>query len=483
MDRTKRNSKLILLYEILFEIALIFLAIFEWKQSGNVALASWTGGSAFISLLLLFITYPKLSNTKLYKWLLGGFFGITFMGYWLLTSYSIGIAVAFTASCTIILHSNLAFTYFVTLLLSGYGCIVSIIRASLGYKSTEAAIMEIVTILSFATVWLLINNEQTKNTRQDDSLIKASQQKQDEQIEILTQSSDVLTKLINDADLLSTDLQTKMNLSAEAIEQISQSSIDTAKNIQYQTELSSHISDIIAELQVISNTIQSNVKQSVESTHAGKKQIDGLTSHAEQVVTVNNSVSQEMNTLKEKISGIQSIIQTIAAISTQTNLLSLNASIEAARAGDAGKGFAVVANEIRVLSDNTSTATKEIESVLHDFVNSIELTSAFVADTVENIKQENSYLQSVNQGFEDIQNMLNITNSSVKALELNCKDLTTANSGIMEHISNLSATSEEVAAQSESTVTMQREGVSSSSSIAEFLNTMKETSQALVNKL
>ena len=483
MDRTKRNSKLILLYEVLFEIALTFLAIFEWKESGNTALAGWTGGSAAITLLLLFITYPKLSNTKLYKWLLGGLFGITFMGYWLLTSYSIGIAVAFTATCTIILHSNLAFTYFITLLLSGYGCVVSIIRASLGHKSSDAAIMEIVAILSFAIIWLLVNKEQTKNTREDNALIEASQHRQNEQIQTMTVSSAILINLIKEANLLSADLQMKMNLSAESIEQISQSSIDTAKNIQYQTELSSHISDIITELQTISNTIQSNVKQSVETTQTGKKQIDGLTSHAEQVVNVNNSVYQEMNTLKENISGIQSIIQTIADISTQTNLLSLNASIEAARAGDAGKGFAVVANEIRVLSDNTSIATKEIESVLHDFVSSIELASSYVTDTVENIKQENHYIQNVNQGFEDIQNMLNITDSSVRTLELKCKDLTTANSGIMEHISNLSATSEEVAAQSESTVSMQREGVNSSASIAAFLNKMKETSQSLVHKI
>lgn len=481
MERMKRNSKLILFYEILLDVVLTFLALFEWKHSGNIILAGWTVGATVITLLILFIAYPKLSNTTLYKWLLGGFFGIIFMGYWLLTNHSIGIAIAFAASCTIILHSNLAFTYFITSLLSVYGCIVSVIRMTLGDKSVVNVVMEVATILVFAIVWLLINREQTKNTKEDELLIKEGQQRQDDQIQTLTHSSIVLNNLINDADNLSTQLKEKMILSAEAIEQISQSSIDTAKNIQYQTELSSHINDIITELQTISDTIQSNVNRSVETTEAGKKQIDGLTSHSEHVVDINNSVYEEMNALREKISGIQSIIQTIADISTQTNLLSLNASIEAARAGDAGKGFAVVANEIRVLSDNTSNATQEIESVLHDFVNSIEKTSAAVTDTVENIKQENHYIQCVNQSFEDIQNMLDITKSNVHSLELKTKDLTTANSGIMEHISNLSATSEEVAAQSESTVTMQKEGVSYSAKIADSLNKMKETAQSLID--
>lgn len=482
MKRTQRNSKLILLYEILLEFVLSFLALFEWKQNNNITLAVWTVSTAVITLLILFITYHKLSSTDLYKWLLGGLFGITFMGYWLFTHYSIGIAIAFAATCTIVLHSNLIFTYFITILLSFYGCIVSIIRALIGYKSLDTVIMEVAVILGFAIVWLFINREQTKNTKEDESLIKESKDRQNQQIKTLAQSSELLSNLIHDANHLSTDLQSKMSLSATAIEQISQSTIDTAKNIQYQTELSTQISEIIKELQIISDTIQLNVNQSIDITESGKLQVDGLTNHSEHVVKVNNSVYEEMKQLKDSISGIQSITQTIANISAQTNLLSLNASIEAARAGDAGKGFSVVANEIRVLSDNTNVATQQIEAVLHEFITSVEQASASVTDTVENIQQENQYIQSVTHGFEQIQAMLNITESSVQTLEEKCKDLTTVNSGIMEHISNLSATSEEVAAQSESTVTLQREGVNSSSSIADFLHKMNETAQSLVKQ-
>lgn len=480
MEQMKRNSKLILFVIVLLDIVLTLLALFEWKQNGNVTLASWTFGASLITLLLLFISYPKLSDTYIYKWLLGVFFGIVFMGYWIFTNNSIGIAVALVASCTIILHSNLAFTYFITSLLCSFGCVVSIIRLSLGNKSLENVVMEVVTIIIFSLVWLLISREQTKKIKEDELLIKESLQRQDDQIQTLTHSSVILNNLINATNDLSTDLKAKMNLSAEAIEQISESSIETAKNLQYQTELSSHISCIIKELQNISETIQSNVKKSVETTESANNQVDGLTNSSEHIVNINNTLYQEMNVLKENISAIQAIIQTIANMSTQTNSLSLNASDEAAQAGEAGKRFAAAANEIRVLSDNTCNATKELESVLYKLVNSIEKTSVAVTVTVENIQQEYRYIECVDQKLGDIQNMLNITKTNVETLDLKFKDLTTANSDLMDHISNILATSEEVAARSESTVTMQKEGVNYSTKIADFLNKMKETAQTLI---
>ena len=75
------------------------------------------------------------------------------------------------------------------------------------------------------------------------------------------------------------------------------------------------------------------------------------------------SVWKKVNAVVEKVSDIIGVIEDISG---QTNLLSLNASIEAARAGDAGRGFAVVAEEIRVLSDNTSGELKYIKEIIQN---------------------------------------------------------------------------------------------------------------------
>jgi methyl-accepting chemotaxis protein len=127
----------------------------------------------------------------------------------------------------------------------------------------------------------------------------------------------------------------------------------------------------IEELNATAGAMASDIANTAELTHsantAGRESMDTVTQAqetvSELVSDVENSV-ESVNEMSHKTEGIHSILSVISGIAEQTNLLALNAAIEAARAGEQGRGFAVVADEVRNLASRTKSSTEEIERAL-----------------------------------------------------------------------------------------------------------------------
>ncbi|WP_122438820.1 methyl-accepting chemotaxis protein [Pseudomonas viridiflava] len=204
-----------------------------------------------------------------------------------------------------------------------------------------------------------------------------------------------------------------------SVQQISGASEQLSGAIQEQSTSASMMAATIEELTVSIHHVSENADEahqiasrSGEQSKEGAQVIENTLSSMNGIAKTVQHSSTQVSGLGQHSEHISSIISVIQGIADQTNLLALNAAIEAARAGEQGRGFAVVADEVRLLAQNTGKSTKEIAGM-------IEKIQAGVRETVESMR---SGVLEVNNGVEMAGNagqaIIEIRDSSSKVLHV-----------------------------------------------------------------
>lgn len=160
-------------------------------------------------------------------------------------------------------------------------------------------------------------------------------------------------------------------------------------------------------------------------------------------------VREAMQQNNEQAQKIEATSQKINDIADQTNLLSLNAAIEAARAGDAGRGFAVVAEEIRSLAEETNGLTNEIGTIIQELLEKTADATRNMESMERIFQEQESSVGDTKENFVQIEQCLESVQSSVKTLYESSTNMTGSKQIIVEMIDGISAASEENAAGSE----------------------------------
>lgn len=264
--------------------------------------------------------------------------------------------------------------------------------------------------------------------------------------------SDVLTlgntvkENTNKADALMEELNDATTTALETLKAIADSNNDNAKNIESQTVMTSNIQEMIITADSNASRMERIAGDSLNMVSEGRKLVEKLDDKASNISAMNEQVMNTINEFVKNAIEVRGITDKINGISSQTNLLSLNASIESARAGEAGRGFAVVADEIRNLADETKTLTAEINGIVETLENNASGTKETVSKVVESIEGEKVLIDDSMDTYVKMEDMFKQLYESVTDTQKQLKQIVDSNNAIVDSINQLSAASEEVAA-------------------------------------
>jgi len=286
----------------------------------------------------------------------------------LLASIAIGVVLVIVMSVILGILSNSAFKPLA-------GIVAALEKAAAGDLSVRAEVTGGGEFARLANAFNTMMSDMNKAMRQFFSVADLVR----DSVVMVSSTTDAMTSAAEDVAMQAGTIAT-------ASEEMSATSGDIARNCLYAAE---------------------SAQKATEQTHAGSELVQNGARLMENIAKRVNESAQTVEGLGKRSDQIGAIVNTIQDIADQTNLLALNAAIEAARAGEQGRGFAVVADEVRALAERTTKATKEISSMIKSIQGETRSAVTSMGEGVEEVKLGTVETTRSGEALEDILNKIN----------------------------------------------------------------------------
>ena len=264
-----------------------------------------------------------------------------------------------------------------------------------------------------------------------------------------------------------------------SVEDIANGATSMAQDVQNTSGLTINIGNSVESVLSSTESNTENGKRVYNNSEEVKRQLVELKQSGEQTNEMAKQVAASVFETAELVNEISNAAAAIIDIASQTNLLSLNASIEAARAGDAGKGFAVVAESIKNLAEESDQTAKQITGMISRIVELSEQNKELSSDIQNAAEREASELEDMVSIFDDMMNLLKFTEKGNQNILRLVESLNIDKNSVMASVDSLSAISEENAASTEETSAVLTSLTEYMDSIVEQANAQKEAAESL----
>ncbi|WP_080844013.1 methyl-accepting chemotaxis protein [Cytobacillus gottheilii] len=270
---------------------------------------------------------------------------------------------------------------------------------------------------------------------------------------------------------------------AVSTDELAKGSATISEDIQATASLMSSMTDQFETVKQTSEQSAESSKEALTAVQSGRSSLQKQVEIAEKISDSSREIKESVSEFSRFTTEIDGAAKTVNAIAEQTNLLALNAAIEAARAGEAGKGFAVVADEVRKLADETAKATSLITSMVSNIQNGITVIYSATEHGHGLSTQQSQSMSETEQSFEAISAHVSGINAQLHRLNDDMEQTNAMSQQVNSAIENISAVTEETAAGTEEISASTEEQLHAFQQVSEKVAELQEMTSVLTAEL
>ena len=327
---------------------------------------------------------------------------------------------------------------------------ISVFSLSKGLKAAEQAVAG----LAEGNLSVVIDEKSKKRGDELGDMVRGIAGLKDKLTEVVQQIHNVSADLLrtgSEVNSMATEINSSSEEISNAINDIARGASSQAEEIETASgrinEMGNVIENIVESVAVLDDTSGQMKKSGDDSLEI----VHDLSGSNDRTMEAVDRISKQIYATNDSANKISEAVEIITDIASQTNLLSLNASIEAARAGDQGRGFAVVADQIRSLAEQSASSAQHITAIISELIKDSEQTVKVMQEVQTIVNEQKEKLEETKNQFANVASGIEQSRTETNGIKDQTELCDTARITVVDIISNLSAISEENAASSEET--------------------------------